>query len=117
MPDLHEGQVIEIEGEAQSQARLSARQKTLFVCEFGKLGQNYTVRIRHPFDAGQDFMDGLAAGLMQQARTHEDLEKTDEAKHALTRERRSDQLTRAMEELRGVLHEEDKRPEAPATPA
>ena len=37
---------------AQSQARLSARDKTLFVCEFGKLGQNYTVRIRHPFDAG-----------------------------------------------------------------
>ena len=59
---LHEGQVIEIEGEAQSQARLSVRQKTLFVCEFGKLGQNYTVRIRHPFDAGQDFMDGLLTG-------------------------------------------------------
>ena len=59
---LHEGQVIEIEAEAQSQARLSARQKTLFVCEFGKLGQNYTVRIRHPFDAGQDFIDGLMPG-------------------------------------------------------
>jgi flagellar motor switch protein FliM len=56
---LHEGQIIEIGAGAQSQARLSARQKTLFVCEFGKLGQNYTVRIRHPFDAGQDFIDGL----------------------------------------------------------
>ncbi|RVC06359.1 flagellar motor switch protein FliM, partial [Mesorhizobium sp. M7A.F.Ca.CA.002.15.2.1] len=30
-----------------------------FVCEFGKLGQNYTVRIRQPYDAGQDFIDGL----------------------------------------------------------
>jgi len=40
-------------------ARLSARGQTLFVCEFGKLGQNYTVRIKHPFDAGQDFIDGL----------------------------------------------------------
>ena len=59
---MHVGQVIELEEEAQSQAKLSARQKTLFVCEFGKLGQNYTVRIRHPFDAGQEFMDGLAAG-------------------------------------------------------
>ena len=59
---LHEGQVIEIEAEAQSQVRLSARQKTLFVCEFGKLGQNYTVRIRHPFDAGQDFIKGLMTG-------------------------------------------------------
>jgi flagellar motor switch protein FliM len=58
---LHVGQVIEFEGEAQSQAKLSARQKTLFVCEFGKLGQNYTVRVRHPFDAGQDIMEGLVA--------------------------------------------------------
>ncbi len=56
---LEAGQVIEIEETAQSQAQLSSRNKTLFVCEFGKLGQNYTVRIRHPFDAGQDFIDGL----------------------------------------------------------
>ena len=58
---LSVGQVIEFEGDAQSQAKLSARQKTLFVCEFGKLGQNYTVRVRHPFDAGQDIMEGLVA--------------------------------------------------------
>jgi flagellar motor switch protein FliM len=56
---LQEGQIIELEENAQSQARLSARNMTLFVCEFGKLGQNYTVRIRHPFDAGQDLMDTL----------------------------------------------------------
>ena len=58
---LRAGQVIEFEGEAQSQAKLSVRQKPLFVCEFGKLGQNYTVRIRHPFDAGQDIMEELVA--------------------------------------------------------
>jgi flagellar motor switch protein FliM len=58
---LRVGQVVEFEGDAQSQAKLSARQKTLFVCEFGKLGQNYTVRVRHPFDAGQDIMEGLVA--------------------------------------------------------
>jgi flagellar motor switch protein FliM len=56
------GQIIEFEETAQSQARLSARDKTLFICEFGKLGQNYTVRIRHPYDAGQDFIDGLLPG-------------------------------------------------------
>lgn len=56
---LQEGQVIPIEPAAQFDVRLSARKKTLFVCEFGKLGQNYTVRIRHPFDAAQEFMDGL----------------------------------------------------------
>ena len=56
------GQIIEFEETAQSQARLSARDKTLFVCEFGKLGQNYTVRVRHPYDAGQDFIDGLMPG-------------------------------------------------------
>ncbi|WP_318012384.1 FliM/FliN family flagellar motor switch protein [Mesorhizobium sp. CA16] len=56
------GQVIELEENAQLNARLSARDKTLFVCEFGKLGQNYTVRISHPHDAGQDFIDGLMPG-------------------------------------------------------
>jgi flagellar motor switch protein FliM len=59
---FEKGQIIELEETAQAQARLSARGKTLFVCEFGKLGQNYTVRIRHPFDAGQDFIDGLLPG-------------------------------------------------------
>lgn len=56
------GQVIELDDTAHVNARLDARDRTLFVCEFGKLGQNYTVRIRHPFDAGQDFIDGLTAG-------------------------------------------------------
>jgi flagellar motor switch protein FliM len=59
LASFEEGQIIEIEETAQSQARLSARDKTLFVCEFGKLGQNYTVRICHSYDAGQDFIDGL----------------------------------------------------------
>lgn len=54
-----EGEVIPLPAEAQSDARLLARDKTLFVCEFGKLGQNYTVRVRQPFDAGQDFLEGL----------------------------------------------------------
>lgn len=56
------GQVIEFEENAQINARLGTRDKTLFVCEFGKLGQNYTVRINHPHDAGQDFIDGLMPG-------------------------------------------------------
>lgn len=56
---LQAGQVIAIDPAAQFGVELSARKKTLFVCEFGKLGQNYTVRIRHPFDAAQEFMDGL----------------------------------------------------------
>jgi flagellar motor switch protein FliM len=59
LADFEIGQIIEFEETAQSQARLSARGQTLFVCEFGKLGQNYTVRIKHPYDAGQDFIDGL----------------------------------------------------------
>lgn len=58
---LQVGQLIEFEPDAQSQVKLSARQKTLFVCDFGKLGQNYTVRVRHPFDAGQDTMEELVA--------------------------------------------------------
>lgn len=59
---LHEGMVLELGEGAQGEARLSARSKTLFMCEFGKLGHNYTVRIRHPFDAGQDLIDTLLPG-------------------------------------------------------
>ena len=62
LAQIETGQIIEIESSARTEARLSARQKTLFVCEFGKLGQNYTVRIRHPYDAGQEFIDGLLPG-------------------------------------------------------
>jgi flagellar motor switch protein FliM len=53
------GQVLELPENAQAQTRLSARRKTIFVCEFGKLGNRFTVRVREPFDAGQDFLDGL----------------------------------------------------------
>lgn len=59
---LQAGQVIEIAPAAQARVRLSAKDKTLFVCEFGKLGQNYTVRINRAFDAGQDLVDGLLPG-------------------------------------------------------
>lgn len=53
------GQTIEMPGNAQAQTRLSARRKTIFVCEFGKLGNHFTVRVRQPFDAGKDFLDRL----------------------------------------------------------
>jgi flagellar motor switch protein FliM len=56
---FHEGQIIEFPEQAQSQARLTARDQVLFVCELGKLGQNYTVRILQPFDAHEDFVEGL----------------------------------------------------------
>ena len=61
------GQVIEMDETAQVNARLSARDKVLYACEFGKLGQNYTVRIRHPYDAGQDFIDGLTRSTGEKA--------------------------------------------------
>lgn len=59
LANMEAGQIIELEPNAQSKARLSARNKTLFVCEFGKLGQHYTVRVKSPFDESKDFMDGL----------------------------------------------------------
>jgi flagellar motor switch protein FliM len=59
---LRPGQVIELGDDAHHAAKLSARHKTLFVCEFGKLGQNYTVRVRQAFDVRQDLIDGLAQG-------------------------------------------------------
>lgn len=59
---LHAGQLIEFDEKSRSNAKLSARHKTLFVCEFGKLGQNYTVRVIEPFDERQDLIDGLMPG-------------------------------------------------------
>ena len=56
---LEPGQLIELPENAQNQTKLHAKDRTLYVCEFGKLGQNYTVRISQPFDAQQEFVDGL----------------------------------------------------------
>lgn len=59
---LELGQVIELAENTQSNAVISARGKSLFACEFGKLGQNYTVRIRRPFDATEETIEGIVAG-------------------------------------------------------
>lgn len=59
LANLTAGQIVEMPATAPGETRLSARDKTLFICEFGKLGQHYTVRVKHPFDPEQDFMDGL----------------------------------------------------------
>lgn len=53
------GQVLEIPETAPMNTRLSARKKPLFTCEFGKIGQNFTVQILEPYDAGKEFIDGL----------------------------------------------------------
>ncbi len=58
---LRRGQVIELSRTAPTETRLSARNKLLFVCEFGRLDENYTVRIRKPVDESQDLLEGLMA--------------------------------------------------------
>ena len=59
LSQLFVGQVIEMPESAPTATRLSARRKTLFTCEFGKLGQNFTVQIIEPYDAGKEFIAGL----------------------------------------------------------
>ncbi|MCA0278169.1 MAG: FliM/FliN family flagellar motor switch protein [Proteobacteria bacterium] len=59
---LEVGQVIELPENTQSNAVIAARGKTLFACEFGKLGQNYTVRIKRPFDSTEETIEGIVAG-------------------------------------------------------
>lgn len=56
---LFVGQVIEMSETAPMSTKLSAKKKTLFTCEFGRLGQNYTVQITEPYDAGKEFIAGL----------------------------------------------------------
>jgi flagellar motor switch protein FliM len=55
------GQVIELSRTAPTETRLSARNKHLFVCEFGRLDENYTVRIKTPVDDSKDIIDGLVS--------------------------------------------------------
>jgi flagellar motor switch protein FliM len=59
LSQLSIGQVLEMPETAPVNARLSARRKPLFTCEFGKLGNNFTVQILEPYDAGKEFIDGL----------------------------------------------------------
>jgi flagellar motor switch protein FliM len=55
------GHVIELSRTAPTETRLSARNKQLFVCEFGRLDENYTVRIKTPAAESQDIIDGLVS--------------------------------------------------------
>lgn len=59
---LQVGQILELSDTAQTETKLSVRGRAVFVCEFGKLGKHYTVRVRQPFDARQEVIDGLMAG-------------------------------------------------------
>lgn len=56
---LFEGQVLEMPVEAPGETRLSSKDKTLFICEFGRLGGHYTVRVKQPFDPEADLMKNL----------------------------------------------------------
>lgn len=56
------GDTIPLDAGATGDARLLVRGKMLFVCEFGRLGAHYTVRVKEPFSAAKDFMDGLLPG-------------------------------------------------------
>lgn len=58
---LRPGQVIEMGEDVRGQARLSVRDRILFECELGKLGQHYTVRVKQGFDARQHVVDRLVA--------------------------------------------------------
>jgi flagellar motor switch protein FliM len=59
---LQPGQIIPMPQAAPGDTRLCARGKTLFVCEFGKLGQNYTVRVKQPYDEDREIIEGLLPG-------------------------------------------------------
>lgn len=56
---FHAGQVIPLELGATENVLLKAGASKLFSCEFGKLGDQYTVRVREPFDAERDLMNEI----------------------------------------------------------
>jgi len=59
---LQPGQIVPMADATPGDTRLCARNKTLFTCEFGKLGQHYTVRIKQPYDENRDIIEGLLPG-------------------------------------------------------
>jgi len=61
LASLHEGQVIEFDDGNQPEVRLAVRDRDVFLCDFGKSGHHYTVRIKQPFDARKDVVEGLLA--------------------------------------------------------
>lgn len=56
---LKVGQVLALTQQAPTQTKLSSRDRTLFMCEFGRLGENYTVRVAEPFDAKRELVEEL----------------------------------------------------------
>lgn len=56
---LSVGQVVPFEEGSQANVRLAARGRSLFTCEFGRLGSNFTVRVRDAYQDGSDVIDGL----------------------------------------------------------
>lgn len=56
---LKVGQVLEMSEHAPKQTKLASRDRTLFLCEFGRLGQNFTVRVIEPFDAKRELVEEL----------------------------------------------------------
>jgi len=59
---LEPGQIIPVPEHAPHGTRLCARDKTIFLCEFGKLGQNYTVRVKRTYDENREIIEGLLPG-------------------------------------------------------
>lgn len=59
--ELQPGQIIEMGEDVRGKARLSVRGRILFDCDLGKLGQNYTVRVKRRFDARNHIVNGLVA--------------------------------------------------------
>ena len=59
---LQVGDVLPFADEGAARALLSAGDKQLFWCEFGKAGDRYTVRVQEPHKHDQELMRELAAG-------------------------------------------------------
>lgn len=59
---LQVGDILPFADEGAVRALLSAGEKQLFWCEFGKAGDRYTVRVQEPYKHDHELMRELAAG-------------------------------------------------------
>jgi len=59
---LQVGQILPLPGDVMNEVRLRSGSKPLYKCSLGKIGQNFSARVREAIDEEEEMIDGLVSG-------------------------------------------------------
>jgi len=62
LSELKVGQVLPLTAGIMNDVRLRSGNKPLYKCSLGKIGQNFSARVRDPIDEEEEMIDGLVSG-------------------------------------------------------